>query len=199
MKVVLLDNYDSFTYNLVHMIKEVLAPGDSLEVVKNDLINLDRVADYDRIVLSPGPGLPEEAGLLLSLIERWASRMPILGVCLGHQALGRVYGARLQNPRRVFHGVKSRVHLVKKNYLFAGLDDEIEVGRYHSWLVDRADFPESLEITALSEDGLIMGLSHKTHDAHGVQFHPESILTPSGKTVLSNFLYKGARHAQSAP
>lgn len=191
MKVVLLDNYDSFTYNLVHMIKEVLVPGDGLEVVKNDRIDLDLVGDYDRIVLSPGPGLPEEAGLLMPVIERWAGRKPILGVCLGHQALGRFYGAGLRNPARVFHGVKSRVKLLKKNYLFAGLEDEIEAGRYHSWLVDQIDFPDSLEITALSDDGLIMGLSHKTHDVHGVQFHPESILTPTGKTMLSNFLYQG--------
>lgn len=191
MKVVLLDNYDSFTFNLVHTIKEVLVPGDCLEVVQNDRIDLDLVDDYDRIVLSPGPGLPEEAGLLMSMIGRWAVRKPILGVCLGHQALGSFYGAGLRNPSRVFHGVKSRVKLLKKNYLFTGLDDEIEAGRYHSWFVDQADFPQSLEITAISEDGLIMGLGHKTHDVHGVQFHPESILTPTGKIILSNFLYKG--------
>lgn len=186
MKVLLLDNYDSFTYNLVHMINEVLIPGDCLEVVQNDHIDLAQVADYDRVVLSPGPGVPEEAGLLMPVIGRWAARKPILGVCLGHQALGSFYGAGLRNPSRVFHGVKSRVKLLKKNYLFTGLDDEIEAGRYHSWFVDQADFPESLEITAVSEDGLIMGLSHKTHDVHGVQFHPESILTPTGKTILSN-------------
>lgn len=191
MKVLLLDNYDSFTYNLVHMIKEVLTSSDCLEVVQNDHIDLGQVDDYDRIVLSPGPGVPEEAGLLMPVIGRWADRKPILGVCLGHQALGSFYGAGLRNPSRVFHGVKSRVKLLKKNYLFTGLDDEIEAGRYHSWFVDQADFPESLEITAVSEDGLIMGLSHKTHDVHGVQFHPESILTPTGKTILSNFLYQG--------
>lgn len=191
MNVFLLDNYDSFTYNLVHIINEVLTSGDYLNVVKNDCFDLDLVADYDRIVLSPGPGLPEEAGLLMPLIERWASQKPILGICLGHQALGCFYGAGLRNPSRVFHGIKSRVKLLKNNYLFTGLGDEIEAGRYHSWFVDRADFPESLEITAVADDGLIMGLSHKTFDVHGVQFHPESFLTPTGKIMLANFLYKG--------
>lgn len=190
MNVILLDNYDSFTYNLVHMIKEVLVPGDRLEVVQNDRIELEQVDDYDKIILSPGPGLPEEAGSLMPLVERWAGIKPLLGVCLGHQALGQVYGAKLRNPRKVFHGVRSRVSLVKKNYLFAGLADEIEAGRYHSWLVDQDDFPDSLEVTAISDDGQIMGLSHRKHDAHGLQFHPESILTPAGQAILANFLYR---------
>lgn len=191
MKVILLDNYDSFTYNLVHMVKEILAAGDDLDVVQNDQVELNSLEDYDRIILSPGPGLPEEAGRLMPLIERWAPVKPILGVCLGHQALGRVYGARLINPRQVFHGVKSRVRLVNKNYLFNGLADEIAAGRYHSWFVDRKDFPDALEITAISDDGLVMGLRHREYDVHGVQFHPESILTPAGKDILANFLYRG--------
>lgn len=191
MKVILLDNYDSFTYNLVHVIKEVLTTGDQLEVAKNDQIDLSQLDDYDKIIISPGPGLPKEAGCLLPLIERWGHLKPVLGICLGHQALGQVYGAKLRRLRNVSHGIQSRVDLVKRSYLFDNLGDKIKVGRYHSWCIDCDDFPETLEITALTEDGLIMGICHKEHDAHGIQFHPESIMTPTGKTIITHFLYRG--------
>ena len=173
MKILLLDNYDSFTYNLLHAVKELGAT--DVEVVRNDQINLDEVERFDKIILSPGPGIPEEAGLLLPIIKRYAPTKSILGVCL-------------ENLKEVYHGVQTPISILQKDVLFEGLGKEIPVGRYHSWVVSREGFPECLEITAESQEGQIMALRHKTYDVHGIQFHPESVLTPQGKEIIKNFL-----------
>lgn len=188
MRVLVFDNYDSFTYNLVHMVEHMLQ--SPVDVYRNDAIALDDVAAYDKIILSPGPGIPEEAGLLLPLIERYAATKSILGVCLGHQAIGQAFGGKLTNLSTVFHGVATPARLINRQAkdLYQGLDDTIEIGRYHSWVVDQQDFPESLEITAVDDQNYIMGLRHKKYDVQGVQFHPESVLTPQGKTIIQNWL-----------
>ena len=188
MKILLLDNYDSFTYNLLHVVKELGAT--DVEVVRNDQIDLEEVEKYDKIILSPGPGIPEEAGLLLPIIKKYAPTKSILGVCLGHQAIGEAFGGLLENLTEVCHGVQTPVSIIKQDLLFEGLGREIPVGRYHSWVVSRESFPECLEITAESEEGQIMALRHKTYDVHGIQFHPESVLTPQGKEIIKNFLKK---------
>ena len=191
MRVLVFDNYDSFTYNLVHMVEHMLqAPVD---VYRNDAISLDDVAAYDKIILSPGPGIPEEAGLLLPLIERYAPGKSILGVCLGHQAIGQVFGGKLTNLRTVYHGVATQAKLInrKPQDIYEGLSDAIEIGRYHSWVVDQQDFPDVLEITAVDDQDYIMGLRHKQYDVQGVQFHPESVLTPQGATIIQNWLKQG--------
>jgi anthranilate synthase component II len=186
-KILILDNYDSFTYNLVHYVKE--HPGYDVDVYRNDKISMDEVDRYDGILLSPGPGIPSEAGLLLPIIERYSPLKRIFGVCLGQQAIGEVFGGKLINLSRVFHGVATPVELLQpKHYLFEGLPDKIEAGRYHSWSVDEKGFPDTLQITARDESGQIMGLCHKTYDVCGVQFHPESILTPDGKKIIYNWL-----------
>ena len=181
MKILLLDNYDSFTYNLLHAVKELGAT--DIEVVRNDQIGLDNVERFD-----PGPGIPEEAGLLLPIIKKYAATKSILGVCLGHQAIGEAFGARLENLKEVYHGVQTPVSILRQDVLFEGLGKEIPVGRYHSWVVSREDFPDCLEITAESREGQIMALRHRTYDVHGIQFHPESVLTPQGKEIIKNFL-----------
>lgn len=186
MKILLLDNYDSFTYNLLHVVKELGAT--EVEVVRNDQIGLDEVERFDKIILSPGPGIPEEAGLLLPIIKRYAPHKSILGVCLGHQAIGQAFGARLENLTEVYHGVQTPVTILKEDILFKGLGREIPVGRYHSWVVSRKDFPDCLEITAESREGQIMALSHHIYKVYGIQFHPESVLTPQGKEIIRNFL-----------
>ena len=188
MRVLVFDNYDSFTYNLVHMVEHILQ--SPVEVYRNDAIALDEVAAYDKIILSPGPGIPEEAGLLLPLIERYAATKSILGVCLGHQAIGQAFGGKLTNLSTVFHGIATSAKLINRQLkdLYEGLDDTIEIGRYHSWVVDQQGFPESLEITAVDDQNYIMGLRHKQYDVQGVQFHPESVLTPQGKTIIRNWL-----------
>ena len=186
MKILVLDNYDSFTYNLVHMIKE-LGYNDII-ICRNDKINLDGVEAYDKILLSPGPGIPSEAGLLLPLIKKYASRKPILGVCLGHQAIAEAFGGKLVNLKNVFHGVSSAIHINNPNYLFQQMNSNLEVGRYHSWIVERESLPSSLEILAEDDLGQIMALRHKKYDVQGVQFHPESILTPEGHQIILNFL-----------
>ena len=185
MKVIIIDNYDSFTYNLFGYVRDL---GFDCQVFRNDKFNLKSLEKFDKIILSPGPGIPSEAGLLLDVIREYADKKPILGVCLGHQAIGEVFCGKLTNLTEVFHGVATPCKLNSNDYIFDGLKNEIEVGRYHSWVVDKADFPDCLEITAESPDGLIMGLKHKTFDVHGIQFHPESVLTPDGKTILKNFL-----------
>jgi anthranilate synthase component II len=188
-KILIIDNYDSFTYNLVHYVKE--HPGHDVDVFRNDKINMDDVDRYDGILLSPGPGIPSEAGLLLSIIEGYSPVKRIFGVCLGQQAIGEVFGGKLINLSRVFHGVATPVELLRpKHYLFDGLPDKIEAGRYHSWSVDEKGFPDSLQITARDESGQIMALCHKKYDVCGVQFHPESILTPDGKKIIYNWLKK---------
>ena len=185
MKVLLFDNYDSFTYNLLHILKET---GVSTEVYRNDRITLDEVERFDKIILSPGPGIPEEAGILLPLIRRYAPYKSILGVCLGEQAIGEAFGASLENLSEVYHGVQTPVKLVAHDYIFDGLEQTLMVGRYHSWVVRRSGLPDCLTVTAEDGQGHIMALRHKTYDVHGVQFHPESILTPQGKSVVENFI-----------
>ncbi len=186
MKILILDNYDSFTYNLLHLIREI--GYSDVEVHRNDKIEIEDVARFDKIILSPGPGIPSEAGLMLPIIERYAADKSIFGVCLGHQAIGEVFGARLDNLSEVYHGVQSTIRVIQEGGIFEKLDSEFEVGRYHSWVVSPVNLPEELVVTALSEEGQIMALRHKQYDVSGVQFHPESVLTPQGKIMLSNFL-----------
>ena len=190
MKTVIIDNYDSFTYNLYHLVREA---GAEATVVRNDAFRLEDLADYDKIILSPGPGIPEEAGLLLDVIRTYAGRKPMLGVCLGHQAIGQVFGARLTNLSEVFHGVQAPCLLTGEDYLFHGLPRRFPVGRYHSWVVSREGFPNCLQVTAASEEGHVMALRHRDYDIHGIQFHPESVLTPGGRAIVENFL----RHTPS--
>ena len=190
MKTVIIDNYDSFTYNLYHLVREA---GAEATVVRNDAFRLEALADYDKIILSPGPGIPEEAGLLLDVIRTYAGRKPMLGVCLGHQAIGQVFGARLTNLSEVFHGVQAPCLLTGEDYLFHGLPRRFPVGRYHSWVVSREGFPNCLQVTAASEEGHVMALRHRDYDIHGIQFHPESVLTPGGRAIVENFL----RHTPS--
>lgn len=185
-KILIFDNYDSFTYNLLHAVKSL--GYTEVEVIRNDRIDLASVEQYDKIILSPGPGLPEEAGLLIPLIEQYAATKSILGVCLGHQAIGMVFGAALENIPFVFHGVQTPARIIAEDYLFTGLPEEILVGRYHSWIVSKENFPSELEITAVDKAGDIMALKHRHLDVHGVQFHPESILTPEGMTMMEQFL-----------
>ena len=185
MKTVIIDNYDSFTYNLAHLVKEL---GAEVDVLRNDKFELEELEKYDKIILSPGPGIPEEAGLLLEVIRTYAGRKPILGVCLGEQAIGQAFGGKLTNLSEVFHGIQTNVKIKNKDYIFSGLPTEIPVGRYHSWVVDTDGFPEELVITAISSEGQIMALKHQEYDVHGIQFHPESVLTPDGKQIVGNWL-----------
>ena len=185
MKTVIRDNYDSFTYNLAHLVKEL---GTEVDVLRNDKFELEELEKYDKIILSPGPGIPEEAGLLLEVIRTYAGRKPILGVCLGEQAIGQAFGGKLTNLSEVFHGIQTNVKIKNKDYIFSGLPTEIPVGRYHSWVVDTEGFPEELVITAISSEGQIMALKHREYDVHGIQFHPESVLTPDGKQIVGNWL-----------
>ncbi len=185
MKIVIIDNYDSFTYNLSHLVKEL---GAEVSVVRNDEFELEALDAFDKIILSPGPGIPSEAGLLLEVIRHYAGRKPILGVCLGHQAIGEVFGGQLTNLSTVFHGVATEGSQLGNDYLFDGLPERITMGRYHSWVVDREGWPETLEVTALSDEGQVMALRHREMDIHGIQFHPESVLTPDGRTMLENFI-----------
>ena len=185
MKTVIIDNYDSFTYNLAHLVKEL---GAEVDVLRNDKFELEELEKYDKIILSPGPGIPEEAGLLLEVIRTYAGRKPMLGVCLGEQAIGQVFGGKLTNLSEVFHGIQRNVKIKNKDYIFDGLPTEIPVGRYHSWVVDADGFPEELVVTAISPEGQIMALKHREYDVHGIQFHPESVLTPDGKQIVGNWL-----------
>ena len=185
MKTVIIDNYDSFTYNLAHLVKEL---GAEVDVLRNDKFELEELEKYDKIILSPGPGIPEEAGLLLEVIRTYAGRKPILGVCLGEQAIGQAFGGKLTNLSEVFHGIQTNVKIKNKDYIFSGLPTKIPVGRYHSWVVDTDGFPEELVITAISSEGQIMALKHRKYDVHGIQFHPESVLTPDGKQIVGNWL-----------
>ena len=185
MKTVIIDNYDSFTYNLSHLVKEL---GAEVTVVRNDRFELSDLEAFDKIILSPGPGIPSEAGLLLEVIRTYAGRKPMLGVCLGHQAIGEAFGAKLENLSDVFHGVATPCHIVAADPVFEGLDRDITIGRYHSWVVSKEALPECLEVTAVSDEGQIMALRHRTMEVHGIQFHPESVLTPNGKTIIKNFI-----------
>lgn len=187
MKVLVLDNYDSFTYNLVQYIQEIL--GQDIDVRRNDAISLDEVDAYELIVLSPGPGLPGEAGIMPELIRRYAPTKKILGVCLGHQAIGEAFGARLDNLSEVFHGIETPIQLTEvSDVLFEGLPREFTVGRYHSWVVGKDSIPDELLVTAVDDTGEVMAMRHRSYEVSGVQFHPESILTPLGRQMLENFL-----------
>ena len=205
MKILVFDNYDSFTYNLVHLVEKITH--GKVDVFRNDEIPMENVKAYDKIILSPGPGIPSEAGMLLPLIKEYASSKSILGVCLGHQAIGEAFGGTLVNLSQVYHGIATKINLVSRESsvvsevqnsqfmshdsrttLFAGLPDEIEVGRYHSWVISDKNFPQELEITARDANDYIMGLQHTKYDVQGVQFHPESVLTPDGEKMISNWL-----------
>lgn len=185
MKVVMIDNYDSFVYNLVHLVKEL---GADITVYRNDMFKMEDLEGFDKIMLSPGPGIPSEAGLLNDIIRTYAGKKPMLGICLGEQAMGEVFGGRLVNLDDVFHGVQTPAHIVKEDYLFEGIPADIQVGRYHSWVVDAASMPETLEVTAVSDEGQVMALRHKTFDIRGIQFHPESVLTPEGRRIIENWI-----------
>jgi len=191
MRILVFDNYDSFTYNLVHLVEKITHV--KVDVYRNDQIALEKVNEYDKIILSPGPGIPVEAGLLLPLIKEYAATKSILGVCLGHQAIGEAFGGKLINLSTVYHGVATEIEVGSqmsevRSELFKGLPDRIEVGRYHSWIVSDENFPDELEVTARDDNGYIMALQHKKYDVQGVQFHPESVLTPDGETILRNWL-----------
>jgi anthranilate synthase component 2 len=186
MDILVFDNYDSFTYNLVHCIEKI--SNHRVEVFRNDQISLEEVGRFDKILLSPGPGLPEEAGILKALVKTYAPTKSILGVCLGQQAIGEVFGGRLLNLDTVYHGIATPVRKVADEVLFKGLPESFEVGRYHSWVVDSNMFPEVLEITAVDQQGQVMALRHRQYDVKGVQFHPESVLTPLGEKMISNWL-----------
>lgn len=185
MKLLIFDNYDSFTYNVVHAVRQL---GVEPDVYRNDEIAIDDVDRYDAIIVSPGPGVPSEAGILLELLRRYAPTKRILGICLGEQAIGECFGASLRNLAEVWHGVQTPAEIVAPDYIFRNLGPTIQVGRYHSWVVDGKGLPECLEVTATSPDGEIMALRHRDFDVRGVQFHPESILTPEGITILKNWI-----------
>jgi len=185
MKLLIFDNYDSFTYNIAHAVREL---GVEPVVRRNDMMDLEEADTFDKIIISPGPGIPSEAGLLPQLLGRYATVKPILGICLGHQAIGERFGAHLRNLPDVYHGVKSTIDIVTDDYLFDGLPRELEVGRYHSWVVERESLPDVIEVTAVSRDGEIMAIRHRKFDVRGVQFHPESVLTPQGLQILRNWI-----------
>ncbi len=195
MKILVIDNYDSFTFNLVHAIKKI--SGLQVDVFRNDEIQLEDIDKYDKIVLSPGPGLPEEAGLLLEIIKTYASSKSILGVCLGHQAIGEAFGAKLLNMNRVIHGMATPVKITAPgSTLFSGLPETFDVGRYHSWIVQKENLPECFEITSCDDDGRIMSMKHKEYNVEGVQFHPESVLTPLGEKIIENWLNASGNSVQ---
>ncbi|MFN8237624.1 MAG: aminodeoxychorismate/anthranilate synthase component II [Chitinophagales bacterium] len=184
-KILVLDNYDSFTYNLVHYIESFHVKCD---VFRNDKISLQEVDEYDKILLSPGPGIPEEAGILVDLIKQYASVKSILGVCLGHQAIGQVFGAELYNVGRVIHGKSKNTKVIADDVLFDGMDSNFESGRYHSWAIRHVVSP--LIVTAVDDDGVVMAIKHESFNVHGVQFHPESVMTPQGIKIIENWLFK---------
>lgn len=185
MKLLILDNYDSFTYNIVHAVREL---GITPTVVRNDKITLPEIDEFDKIIISPGPGIPSEAGILPELLREYAGKKPILGVCLRHQAIGENFGATLENLDDVYHGVQTMTHVIADDYIVKGMGNDFPVGRYHSWIVSEKNLPESLVVTSVDDAGKIMSLRHKDFDIHGVQFHPESLLTPGGNKIISNFL-----------
>ncbi len=185
MKIVIIDNYDSFTYNLSHLVKEL---GCEVTVYRNDQFDMDAIEPFDKIILSPGPGIPCEAGQLLNVIHQYAGKKPILGVCLGHQAIGEAFGAGLENLSEVFHGVATPIKVTTDDYLFQDLPDQLEVGRYHSWVIHHEGLPDCLEVTSLSEEDHIMSIRHKHFDIRGIQFHPESVLTRDGKQMIMNWI-----------
>ena len=186
MKILVLDNYDSFTYNLVHVIRE---HGFPLDIYRNDKIELEKVKQYDKILISPGPGIPDEAGILKALVREYGPTKSILGICLGHQGIAEVYGANLFNIPNVLHGVTSTGEVVDQDeYLFKGITPKFQATNYHSWAVERQSITPELKVTSINEEGLVMGLRHVRYDVHGLQFHPESIMTPEGPAMIKNWL-----------
>lgn len=186
MNILVFDNYDSFTFNLVHYLEKV--KNVKVDVFRNDKILLEEIDRYDKILLSPGPGIPSEAGILMEVIKKYSSIKSILGVCLGQQAIGEVFGGRLKNLESVYHGVATEMEVVKEDVLFKGIPKKFMAGRYHSWVIDERSFPDELEITVKDENGYVMGLRHKKYDVRGVQFHPESILTEHGLRMIENWV-----------
>lgn len=184
-KILVLDNYDSFTYNLVHYIESFNVPCD---VFRNDKIPIEAVNEYDKILLSPGPGIPEEAGILLDVIKKYAATKSIFGVCLGHQAIGQVFGAELYNVGQVIHGKSKNTKVIEGDILFENIDNEFQSGRYHSWAIKNVQSP--LVVTAIDDDGIVQAIKHESYNVRGVQFHPESVMTPQGKRIIENWLYK---------
>lgn len=188
MRILVLDNYDSFTYNLVYIIRQ-LGYSAQMDIFRNDKISIDKVALYDKILLSPGPGIPSEAGIMPELLRLYAESKDILGVCLGHQAIGEAFGGTLTNLSEVVHGLASEVS-VEEDLLFEGLPKSFKIGRYHSWVINEKDLSPELEITARTPDGQIMGVRHKKYKVRGLQFHPESVLTEYGVEIMRNWLEK---------
>lgn len=189
MKILILDNYDSFTYNLVQMVEQIMGENALVDVFKNDEISVEEIVKYDKIILSPGPGVPAEAGVLLDVIKKYAPTKPILGVCLGQQAIAEAFGGDLINVNNIFHGVGIEAKILKKDSkILKNLSEDIKVGRYHSWIVNPHTMPKDLEVTAVDGQGMIMALQHKSYEVYAVQFHPESVLTPNGAEILRNFL-----------
>ncbi|MFL5762753.1 MAG: anthranilate synthase component II [Bacteroidia bacterium] len=188
MKILVFDNYDSFTYNLVHYLEKV--SDAEIEVHRNDKITLEEAGKFDKILLSPGPGVPSEAGILLDVIRKYASSKSILGVCLGQQAIAEAFGGSISNLQQVYHGVATPVEVISKDSIFTDIPSKLNVGRYHSWVVNRSDLPAELEITAIDHEGNIMAIKHRTYDVKGVQFHPESVLTEHGLKMIENWVSK---------
>jgi len=186
MKVLVLDNYDSFTYNLVHIIEKIL--GQKIDVFRNDEISLEEIEKYDKIILSPGPGIPDEAGILKDVIREYAPTKSMFGVCLGEQAIAEVFGGKLTNLTEVHHGVSSKMTVLDDDVIFADVPEVFDGGRYHSWIVSKENLPDSLKVTCVDSEGEIMALRHKEYDVAGVQFHPESVLTEAGEKMIENFL-----------
>jgi anthranilate synthase component 2 len=186
MRILVLDNYDSFTYNLVHILREL---GHAPEIHRNDKIAIEKVKDYDKIMLSPGPGIPDEAGIMKQVVREYGKTKSILGICLGHQGIGEVFGAELFNIPKVLHGVTSSVSILDKDeYLFEGVEDNFDATHYHSWAVKPGTVPSSLKVTAANGEGLIMGLRHVEYDVKGLQFHPESVMTTEGPKMIANWI-----------
>lgn len=185
MRCIIIDNYDSFTYNLVHLLREL---GADVIVKHNDEISLEEIDNYDRIVLSPGPGIPSEAGLMPDIIKHYAETKPILGVCLGHQAIAEIFGGKIEKLPKVFHGIETVIEVDNQSKLFKNLPTQMSVGRYHSWIVSNNSFPKELKVIAKTSDGIIMALQHRVYNVYGIQFHPESVLTPLGKDIVKNWL-----------
>ncbi len=181
-----IDNYDSFTYNLVHYLREIT--GGEVDVFRNDEVAPEALAEYDKIVISPGPGIPEEAGNTLAIIRRWAGEKSILGICLGHQAIAEVFGGRLVNLEEPYHGIRSEIHILADDPLFTDIPGTFHAGRYHSWVVEREGLPTELVVNSEDEEGQIMGISHRTLDVRGLQFHPESIMTDLGHKMIENWV-----------
>jgi anthranilate synthase component 2 len=191
MRILIIDNYDSFTFNLQHYLEAELDA--SVTVVRNDAMSLTEVEAFDNLVLSPGPGLPDQAGITMPVIQAFKEKKRILGVCLGHQAIGQAFGASLENLHTVHHGVSSELHITKEDYLFEGVPNQTPVGRYHSWVINKMSVPDCMEVIATDEMGEVMAIRHKTLDIRGVQFHPESIMTLHGKSLIRNWITQGRR------